>query len=171
MRDWLAKWEDEQLDYFNVFRARHYSVKKALEKVLEVTEAYEYSYVNVAAYARSTQGQKDLQASYDVVRERAKELSYSHSGSRLDTLIEVADKLLLLFRGTVNVQHVTKLAGELRDVLKEIRLEVDPYGMEDGTVKSHFETILTGMAGLPANQRNMILGATESTSTLEVANN
>jgi len=154
-----------------VLRARHHSVKKALEKTLEATQGYEYSYVNVAAYARSADGQKDLQAAYDVVRSEAKKLSYSHSGSRIDTLIEVADKMLQIFRHATKVTEITKLAGEIRDVLKEIRTEIDPYGIESQTVKSHFETILTGMQTLPVAHRDMILGVTKSTSTPKAPSN
>ena len=169
--EWLKIWSDETLGEFNLLRARHYSVRKALATMVE-GGANEYSYVNVAAYARSPQGKKDLQAAYEVVRSEAKTLSYSHSGSRIETLVEIADKMLHTFRGVSKVTEMTKLAGEIRDVLKEIRAEVDPYGIESQTVKSHFETILTGMQGLPPRHRNMILGATKSKpSTSETATN
>ena len=159
----LEKWSDEIRSEFNILRARSHTIKGALKMICDnYPDAHEYSYAAVHGYTRSPQGQKELQEAVKLIREQAKTKSFAQRGSRLDTLIETAEKLLWHFRNTEKVAELTKLASELRSTLGEIRAEVDPYGLEDATTRSHFERLLGGFSRLEEKKQDLILGDTET---------
>lgn len=154
----LEKWSDELRSEFNLLRARSHTIKGALKMICDnYPDAHEYSYAAVHGYTRSAQGQKDLKDAIALIREQAKTKSFAQRGSRVDTLIETAEKLLWHFRSTEKVSELTKLASELRSTLAEIRSEVDPYGLEDATTRSHFERLLGGFSRLDGKKQDMIL--------------
>jgi hypothetical protein len=169
----LHKWTDEQRHAFNRMRAKNYTIKEAVAFLKENDEdLHEYAYTTLASYIGCIQGKEEYKLALEEVREEAKVMSFTHRGSRLDTLIEVANKLLHAFRTVTAVGDMTKLAGELRDTMKEIRQEVDPLGLESGAVASHFDKILTGFNTLDQTQRSMILGEpSEWNSTQQTRSN
>lgn len=154
----LDKWTDELRSEFNILRARSHTIKGALKMICDnYPDAHEYSYGAVHGYTRSPQGQKEYEEAVKLVREQAKSKSFSNRGSRVDTLIETAEKLLWHFRSTEKVSELTRLASELRSTLAEIRSEVDPYGLEDAQTRSHFERLLGGFSKLEGKKQDMIL--------------
>lgn len=159
----LEKWTDELRLEFNILRARSHTIKGALKMIVSnYPDAHDYSYAAVHGYTRSEQGKKDYEAAVKVVREQAKSKTFSQRGSRVDTLIETAEKLLWHFRNTEKVGELTKLASEIRSTLAEIRSEVDPYGLEDAATRSHFDRLLSGFSHLEGKKQDMILDDTEA---------
>ena len=167
----LDKWTDELRSEFNILRARSHSIKGALKMICDnYPDAHEYAYATVHGYTRSPQGQKEYKEAIALVREQAKTKSFSQRGSRVDTLIETAEKLLWHFRSTEKVSELTRLASPTRSTLAEIRSEVDPYGLEDSATRSHFERLLGGFSKLEDKKQEMILEDTAkwiSTSQIE----
>ena len=154
----LAGWSDAMRLEFNLRRARGYKINASYDYIVEKYEdAEEYRPQTMYTYCKSLQGLKEYEQALEQVREEAKEKMYSHRGSRLDALIEVAEKLMLHFRLSTVSNEMVKLAGEIRSCLGEIRQEVDPYGLEHNQVQSHFEKLLGGFAGLGDKKQNMIL--------------
>lgn len=155
----LALWSPEQRHQFNKYRAQNHGIKGSFTKLKsEEEDLHEYTYPTLASYTQSPQGREEYSTALEEVREEAKSKSYTHRGSRLDTLIEVGNKLLTAFRATKAVGEMTKLSGEIRDTMKEIRLEVDPLGLENDAIASHFDKILTGFSTLDKRHQKMIAG-------------
>ena len=167
----LGNWSDDQKDEFAFYLAKAFSARAAWKKMVEQEDVHQYSYVIVAKYANSEDCRERRIRAQDKIREEVKDLTFSHSGSRIDTLIEVGSKLLAAFRASTKVAEMTKLAAELRQTLTDIRQEIDPYGIENQQTRSHFENILLGVQGLPNQQRQMILGATSSKPISETPSN
>lgn len=153
----LAEWSPVQRHEFNLLRARNYKITDAARRMAENYEdLHEYAYTTLASYAKSVQGQQEYERALRQVREEASKKSFTHRGSRLDTLIEVGNKLLGAFRTSVKVVELTKLAGEIRDTMREIRQEVDPLGLESEAVASHFDKIFVGFNKLDERQKRML---------------
>ena len=154
----LEKWDESTLRQFNILRARSYSTKKSLEKIIEnVEDVHPYVYSSISGYVNSPEGEKGLAAALEVVREEAKNKTFAHRGSRVDALIEIASKLLFHFRASTKPSEMSRLATELRSTLAGIREEVDPYGIEDTSTRSHFEKLLSGFGKLEEKKQDMIL--------------
>lgn len=154
----MAEWPDEMRRDFNLLRARGYTTTKAHDRVkVMYPDAKEYNIQTVYTYCKTPQGKKDYQDALNQIREEAKTKTYAHRGSRLDALIEVAEKLLDHFRVSSKPTEMTRLAAEIRACMSEIRQEVDPYGIEDATVMSHFDKLLSGFGKLQEKKQNMIL--------------
>lgn len=154
----LAEWPDDIRHEFNLLRARGYKIKHAYLKILEDhQELVEYNVQTIYTYCKCTQGKHEYKKALEEVRELAKDKMYAHRGSRLDALVEVAEKLIFYFRLSESTSELTRLAAEIRSTMGEIRSEVDPYGLESNTVKSHFDKLLGGFAQLPDKKQNMIL--------------
>jgi hypothetical protein len=75
-------------------------------------------------------------------------------------LIEIANKLLEKFREGLESKDLVLLGREFRETMKAIREEVDPYGISDGMVVSHFDKLLSGFAQLPKEDRSLIMDGT-----------
>jgi hypothetical protein len=167
----LARWTDKQRHEFNRLRAQNYGIKGSYRQLKELDEElFEYQYPTLASYTKSVQGVQEYDVALGEIRKEAEGKSYTHRGSRLDTLIEVGNKLLAAFRTTNAVTEMTKLSGEIRDTMKEIRLEVDPLGLESNAVASHFDKILTGFSSLDKRHQKMIASEefwTEKTTEIE----
>ena len=162
----LGNWSDDQKREFAYLQAKSYSIRSAWKQMVEQEDVHDYTYNTVAVYARSKENKELVKQETEKIREEVREKTYSHSGSRIDSLIEVAEKLLTTFRTADKVVDLTRLSGEFRATLQAIRQEIDPYGIESHETRSHFESILYGIQGLPRKHQDMILGASESkTST------
>ena len=160
----LAKWTDDHRLHFNQMRIRGRKIAEALRVTLvEFPDAEQYEYQTVLAYTNSTQGSSDLRIARDSVTEAAKEGILSHSGGRLDVLAEVADALIARFRDTDLTRDLVQLAGEIRSIVKEIRLEVDPLGLDTVSGQSHFEKMLTAFDGLKSDDKDRLMALTEAT--------
>ena len=154
----LKKWTDEMRDEFNILRARSHKIKASMQKIHDKYEdCHEYNYNTVFAYCQSDTGKKDYERALKIVREEAKNKTFAQRGSRVDTLIEMAEKLLFHFRLTEKTSEMTRLAAELRSTLGEIRSEVDPYGLEDSATRSHFDRLLSGFSKLDEKKQDLIL--------------
>ena len=160
----LGSWTHEEKEEFAEYIARQYSVRHAWMRVCEGEDTHPYTYPAVARFAKSDEGKKLVKEATAVIRDEVREKSYSHSGSRIDALIEVAYKLLNMFRETEKPVDLARLSNEFRNCLSDIRLEIDPYGIENAESRSHFENILLGVQGLPKKQADMILGVTASST-------
>ena len=154
----LEKWSDEIRREFNILRARSHSIKGSLRMICDnYPDAHKYTYGSVHGYTKSPQGEKEYKEALHLVREQAKTKSFSQRGSRVDTLIEMAEKLLWHFRQSEKTAELTKLAAEIRSTMGEIRAEVDPYGLEDSATRSHFERLLGGFSKLDGKKQDLIL--------------
>lgn len=154
----LAEWPDEVRHEFNLLRARGHKIKHADAQIrAKYPELVEYKIQTMYTYCKCPQGVQEYKRALDEVRELAKDKMYAHRGSRLDALVEVAEKLLFYFRESNTTSELTRLATEIRSTMGEIRAEVDPYGLESNTVKSHFDKLLGGFAQLPDKKQNLIL--------------
>jgi hypothetical protein len=160
----LAKWTDEDRLYFNQLRVRGRKIADALRVTLaDRPDAEHYEYQTVLAYTNSTQGSSDLRIARDSVTEAAKEDLLASSGGRLDMLTEVAAELMDKFRDALAVRDSVQLAGEIRGIIKEIRMEVDPLGLEGATGQSHFEKMLSSFETLKDADKDRILAVSEAT--------
>lgn len=160
----LAKWTDDHRLYFNQMRIRGRKIAEALRATLvEYPDAEQYEYQTALAYTNSTQGSSDLRIARDSITEAAKETLLAVSGGRLSTLAEVADALLTKFRDTKTSREMVSLAGEIRSTLREIRLEVDPLGLESGAGQSHFEKMLLSFDALKQKDKDQLMSITEAT--------
>ena len=154
----LSGWPDEVRLEFNLHRAHGWKIKDAHEKIeADYPDLEKYQRQTIYTYCKCEQGKHEYKKALEQVREEAKDKLYAHRGSRLDALIEVAEKLIFHFRLSENPAQLTKLAGEIRSTMSEIRAEVDPYGLESNTVRSHFDKLLGGFAQLSDKKQNMIL--------------
>lgn len=167
----LSKWGLDEKREFAYYLAKNYPVRQAWQRMCEREGVHQYTYQICTQFAKDKECKDLVREAYDIVREEVKDSSYSHSGSRIDTLIEVAQKLLNAFRASTKPTEMTKLSAELRSTLSDIRQEIDPYGIENQQTRSHFENILMGVQGLPNKQRELILGVTSSEPTSEIVNN
>jgi len=167
----LGDWSDEQKTEFAYYLAKSFSTRAAWKKMVEQEDVHEYSYVMTCKYVKSDDCKERVKKATEEIRSEVREKTYSHSGSRIDSLIEVAEKLLTVFRSAEKVVDLTRLSGEFRATLQGIRQEIDPYGIESHETRSHFENILFGIQGLQPVHRDMILGASSSKSTGETESN
>ena len=153
----LSQWTHEEKAEFADYVARQYSTRQAWMRVCEGEDTHQYTYQVCARFIKTDEGKKLVKEATAVIRDEVREKSYSHSGSRIDTLIEVAQKLLNTFRETEKPVDLARLSSEFRSCLSDIRIEIDPYGIENAESRSHFENILLGVQGLPKKQADMIL--------------
>ena len=160
----LAKWTDENRLHFNQLRVRGRKLAEALRATLvEFPDAEQYQYQTVLAYVNSTQGSSDLKIARDGVTASAKESFLATSGGRLDMMAEVAADLMAHFSHMDNMSLKIKLAGEIRSMMREIRLEVDPLGLDNTQGTSHFEKMLTSFNVLAEKDKETILAVSEAT--------
>jgi len=158
----LKEWTDDQRQDFNRSRAQQYSIKDAHAKLAALHEdLHVYPYVTVHKYTLSDQGKAELEEAYNELRTEVKTEAFSHRGSRVFALIEIANKLLERFRTGLENRDLVLLGREFREMMKAIREEVDPYGIADGVVISHFDKLLAGYADLPEADRKVIMDGTE----------
>ena len=153
----MSEWQDAERHEMNLMIARGYKIKHAFETVRDKYQLPDYKIQTVYTYTKCPQGKKEYEEALKQVRAEAKEKTLSHRGSRLDALIEVAEKLMEYFRLSDKPTEMTKLAAEIRSCMTEIRNEVDPYGIEDASVMSHFDKLLGGFSKLQEKKQNMIL--------------
>ena len=159
----LKKWTDEQRLLFNQKRVRGMKIAEALRVTLvEFPDAELYEYQTVLAYTNSTQGCNDLRTARETVIAVAKENLLAEGGGRLDVLTDVLTNLMGRFSNTPDDRAAVSLAGEIRGLIKEIRMEVDPLGLEGATGQSHFEKMISSFEQLKEADKDRILAVSEA---------
>ncbi len=146
----LAKWTVEQRRCLLTYRARAFGYETCLKKTLdEYPEAHPYSLPSIKDFLKSEQGRKELGDALDRVRKDAPTVGFSQGGSRLDALNETAERLLNVLRSYEkpedNVKEVVAVSAEIRQLMAEIRREMDPYGLEDVEQDSIFGHFLRNL--------------------------
>ena len=153
----LDRYRKEEKDRFHQLIAERYSVKKAaqiLEDEFPNVKPYEIS--RFYYYVKSEEGKKGIEEALSVLREEAKTESYAHRGSRVHSLVEIAEGLLQKLRtyneAQVGSKEYLSVSGEFRGVLRDIRSEVEVLGIEDGTaldIFSSFVNLAKSDRGIP----------------------
>lgn len=164
-------------------RSKSFGVQRAQRLVIEAYQpesdapVHEYKYASLQNFENKGGAERlsELEATF---REGAVKRSFSHKGSRVGSLIEVATTILDRFRredakdalreqavlqgetedlpkGT-NTSSLLGLSREFRESLAAIQKEVDPLGLSDATVKSFYEQQMDMFGKLSERGKDML---------------
>jgi len=131
----------EQKAFFCKNIARGYTLTDSMKRLFyEFPESTEqpYELSSFSKFTRSTEGIKFLEEATTQIREEAKTSFLSHSGSRIDILMELAKKSLEAIRDlkkdALGTRTHISLAQELRQTMKDIKEESLLVGAAGDTV-------------------------------------
>ena len=155
--------KDQHRLFFQTLRAKRFPVKTAMKHTYaEYPDAHDYPYETWLAYDKTPQAAEEYKAALAGVREKAVEDGYAEHGSRVDTLVEMADTFVRRFRlGTredvdlFDSTELARLAKEIREIFKEIRIEVEPFaGL--GEEMSGYERLMRSVQNMSAAHRELL---------------
>ena len=164
----LSKWSDAMREMYLDLRAKNFVSSRAQTLVLEAYQAesdeplHAYSHRSLSDYEKSAAGSERLTALEGDFREGAVKRSFSHKGSRVGSLVEVAIVLLERFRkedekgDDARVGSLTALSREIREQLQAIQREVDPLGLSPATVQSFYAEQAAMFASLSSRGKEML---------------
>ena len=158
---------DEHRLFFQTLRAKRFPVKTAMRHTYaEFPDAHDYPYETWLAYDKTPQAADEYKKALAGVRDKAVEDGYAEHGSRVDTLVEMADTFVRRFRlmekssDLDDSSEIARLAREIREIFKEIRIEVEPFaGL--GEEMSGYERLMRSVQNMSAAHRELLAVPTE----------
>jgi hypothetical protein len=153
---------DEHRLFFQTLRAKRFPVKTAMKHTYaEYPDAHDYPYETWLAYDKTPQAAEEYKKALAGVREKAVADGYAEHGSRVDTLVEMADVFVRRFRladeigDPLDSTEITRLAKEIREIMREIRIEVEPFaGL--GEEMSGYERLMRSVKNMSAEARELL---------------
>jgi hypothetical protein len=142
---------EEQKQVILETRAKNHSLR-ATKKVFEglYPDATKYSRGSWQLWFNDPETQKQFRKVEAEVRKGVRNYSFANKDSRLLAHIEVSEKILDKIRElSATDKQFPVLARELRENLKVIREEVDPFNLEDEQTRSAFESFIDRAKGTP----------------------
>lgn len=140
-RKTLLEWPDEYIDFLVGLLARGNSLPAALEQLGErYPDLYPYAHSTVTRFFHN-EGKSWLQDELRMVREDAETRSYAHRGSRLESLITLAEETFsrIFALPKEEVTKFVSLCQEFRAQMQSVKAEMEPYQTSDETAMGLFE--------------------------------
>lgn len=138
----LQQWTREQKTHFAELSAQGLSVRAAMETLdSEYDNLHKYTNEQVRRYRISDECKEEISSILAKIRLEAENRSYAHQGSRIDAMVDVAEKLYSRI-AMVHPEDVSKfvsLSGEFRQYMEAIRKEMAPYQATEDQALSLFE--------------------------------
>jgi hypothetical protein len=154
----LKQLKPEHLDLLHSLRAERYPVLECVS-LLKSTypESKDYHEVTWYKYFASEEGKRGVEEALGKLREEAQTQSYAHRGSRVHSLVEIAEGLLQKVRSftkqEVGSRPYLAAVAEFRSLLRDIKAEVEVLGVGDSSaldIAANFLKLITEEKKIPA---------------------
>ena len=139
----LSKLSATEKDIFCTFVAERYPISQCVNKFYEaVPDAHKYHKDLFYKFLKSEEGIHGVEEKVERLREEATTQSYASRGSRVHSLVEIAEGLLNKLRSFQKAQVGTKeyllVSSEFRNTLRDIKSEVEILGIGDSSALDIF---------------------------------
>jgi len=143
----LERWTPEQRQELAHHLARGLKLRDAANQVANQHEdLYLYGMTSLSEFQRSKEGKELIQLELSKIRKAAEERTYAHTGSRLDSLIEIAEDLFWRIsqfsKDKTDVPKYVSLCDTFRQYMEAIRKEMEPYQEIESGVEGWLESIV-----------------------------